>query len=417
MDNLPVELVLEIVESCPRNDLPSLCLTARFLYAIGNPILYKHVDLSIHNRGQVMIRPTDGFSQSSDSYWCTQVPAGSLLRQESFIAAVLGNPGLATLVKSFTWTLLRPHTKELIRNPLLGITPPGAISRRAILRIWDAFHRLTGVETLDLAWLSRDHGDPLADGYSNGLFPAAISIRLSGVMHYSFAASILYNNPAKLEHLELDNLQQVGKGCDHFLYRRTNHRQDYQQRPSVWNSEIRRYGSLLPFGSAGPMQNLLGPLIGRCPNLRALTLRKVGQRYHTEFPIESQAKDEDLYHEFALFINSVKHTLRHVVFEQGERTGRPPPPAAGQIVGQFVGQPFAVWPMDRRFMNILYPRLFQGHWPCLESMTVGGVHFRWTNDLLTIRGPRRGDVRAVARRNVQTMDHIGLGDPLAGVIR
>lgn len=157
-----------------------------------------------------------------------------------------------------TWTLLRPHTKELNQNILLGINPPGAISRRAILRIWDAFQRLTSVRTLDLAWLSRDHGDPLADGYPNGLFPAATSIRLSGVMHYSFAASILYNNPTKLECLTLDNLQQVGKGCDHFLYRRANQRQDYQQMPRRWNKRIRQYGPLIPFGPAGPMQNLLG---------------------------------------------------------------------------------------------------------------------------------------------------------------
>lgn len=79
-----------------------------------------------------------------------------MLRQESFITTILGNPGLAVHVKSLTWTLLRPHTKKR-QSLLLGITRP-----RAILRIWDAFQCLTGVRTLDLAWLSRDHGDPLA---------------------------------------------------------------------------------------------------------------------------------------------------------------------------------------------------------------------------------------------------------------
>lgn len=67
-------------------------------------------------------------------------------------------------MKSLAWTLLRPHTKGFYGNVLLGITPPGAI-----LRIWDAFQRLTGVRTLDLAWLSSDHGNPFADGYANGL--------------------------------------------------------------------------------------------------------------------------------------------------------------------------------------------------------------------------------------------------------
>ena len=66
-------------------------------------------------------------------------------------------------MKSLAWTLLRPHTKGFYRNVLLGITPPGAI-----LRIWDAFQRLTGVRTLDLTWLSSDHGNPFADGYASG---------------------------------------------------------------------------------------------------------------------------------------------------------------------------------------------------------------------------------------------------------
>lgn len=328
------------------------------------------------------------------------------------------------LVKSLTWTLLRPYTKELNRNVLLGITPP-----RPILRIWDAFQLLIGVRTLDLAWLSRDHGDPLADAYPNGLFPAASSIRLSGVMHYSFAASILYNNPAKLEHLTLDNLQQVGKGCDHFLYRRAKQRQDYYQRPSIWNQKIGHYGPTIPFGPAGPMQNLLGPLTGRCPNLRSLALRKVGQRRHTEYTPEFAAKDEDMYREFAFFIDSVKPTLRHVHFEQGRHTLRRRRPAAGQIVtvappllpatGQIVPVRLP-WVMDLRFTAILYPHLFEGHWRYLESMTIIGVNnVGWTDSNRTIQTSHRGDVRAVIviRKDRGMMDHVGIGDPLAGIIR
>ena len=312
------------------------------------------------------------------------------------------------LVKSFTWTLLRLHSKEHNQTVLLGISPPGAISRRAILRIWDVFQLLTGVRTLDLAWLSRDHGYPLADMYPNGLFPAATSIRLSGVMHYSFAASILYNNPAKLEHLTLDNLQQVGKGCDHFLYRRANQRQDYQQRPSTWNQGINQYGPLPPFNAAGPMQNLLGPLTGRCQNLRSLVLRKVGQRLPDEFTFEFSAKDEDIYHEFVTFINSVKATLRHVVFEQGQRVPQPPySPAVSFLTG---GTPR---PMDQRFRSILYPSLSHGPWPCLERMEIGGVTGGTIDDNHIIATSRSGPVRAVIRERVEIMDHIGLSDPLA----
>ena len=300
--------------------------------------------------------------------------------------------------------------------------------RRPTLRIWDAFQRLTGVRTLDLAWLSRDHGDPLADGYAKDLFPAATSIRLSGVMHYPFAASILYNNPAKLIYLTLDNLQQVGKDYDPFLCRRVNRRQDYQQRPSIWNYMIGQYGATDPFGPAGPMQNLLGPLTGRCPNLRTLTFRKVGESYNAEFTPEFEAKDEDIYLEFATFIVSAQQTLQRVVFEQGERTSQPPPPplpAAGPIVN--VGPPpvpltadqMVIWgpprPMDTLFLDILYPFLFDYDWPHydwphLESMMIRGVHATWTAANLTIR-TGRGNIRAVTRSDVAVMDHIGLGDP------
>ena len=91
--------------------------------------------------------------------------------QESFVTAILGKPGLALLVKYLRWTLLRPHTKELNQSVLLGISQP-----RAILRIWDAFQCLTAVRTLDLAWLSRDHGDPLAVSHlSHPIIPPFLS--------------------------------------------------------------------------------------------------------------------------------------------------------------------------------------------------------------------------------------------------
>ena len=160
---------------------------------------------------------------------------------------------------------------------------------------------------------------------------------------------------------------------------------------------IGQYGPQIPFGPAGPMQNLLGPLAGRCPNLRTLKLRKVGQRDQIEFTPEFGAKDEDIYREFARFIHSVKSTLRHVVFEQGENI----------LTHVHRGPPR---PMDVRFWNILGPRLFQGL-QCLESMDIGGVH--WTGDPhVTTEASSRGNVKA--RWDVKAMYHVGLGDPLAG---
>ena len=71
-------------------------------------------------------------------------------------------------------------------------------------------HIPTNVQTLDLAWLTRDLAIPLIDSFPPALFPAATSVRLAGVMPYALAASILLTNTQKLLHLDLDNLQQSG---------------------------------------------------------------------------------------------------------------------------------------------------------------------------------------------------------------
>ena len=77
------------------------------------------------------------------------------------------------------------------------------------------------------------------------------------------------------------------------------------------------------------MQNLLGPFTDRCPNMRSLTLHKVGQKHRTEFTPDFDAKDIDIYHESATFIDFAKATVQHVVFEQGKRTDPRHPPPSG----------------------------------------------------------------------------------------
>lgn len=77
--------------------------------------------------------------------------------------------------------------------------------------------------------------------------------------------------------------------------------------------------------------------------------------------------------------------------------------------------------METLFLDILYPFLFDYDWPHYdwphsESMMIRGVHATWTAANLTIR-TGRGNMRAVTRSDVAVMDLIGLGDPLAGVIR
>jgi hypothetical protein len=65
------------------------------------------------------------------------------------------------------------------------------------MKIWEVFSAIVNVKTLELAYLSKDHGHPLAPGFPNLLFPSASSVRLCGVFSYALAASILAHEPAK----------------------------------------------------------------------------------------------------------------------------------------------------------------------------------------------------------------------------
>lgn len=230
------------------------------------------------------------------------------------------------------------------------------------------------VKTLDLAYLSRDHGHPLASGYPDILFPSASSVRLSGVFSYSLAASILAHTPAKLKHLTWDNVQQTGMQRDlrtdnEFLYHTVNPRQPYhQQALRPWNNRAasQTHGY---FDRRGPMHNLLGSLAGRCPNLESLILRKVGENCpgpggRRDFGREFSIKDEDLYAEWVELLNSVKGTLRHLVLEQGQRTFDPPLTINGRPI---------LRPMDQRFGIMILPVLTDGQWPVLRNFNINGV--------------------------------------------
>lgn len=130
-----------------------------------------------------------------------------------------------------------------------------------------------------------------------------------------------------------------------------------------------------------------------------------------------------MYRELAVFIDSVKPTLRTFAFKQGERMRPPPPP--GQTVAplppQFLlhvpGQIPSLEltrPMDRLFWDLLYPTLVRGHWRYLKTMCIGGVYPEWADGSLPVKVLHEGDFLVTSRPVLAKMDHVGLGDPLAG---
>ena len=272
---LPNETLTLIVEQCHLTDCLSLSLTSKRLNEAALPAIYRDVDLSIHNRGVFKLQPSPPDKYDSSSFSYTVVPANTLTRQERFLETLEMHPEYAVYIELLTWALLLLHAKFT----MMALT--GIHRQRKILKIWDIFQTLTQFKALDMAYLSSDHSHPLASQFPDALFPAATTIRISGVMHYSLAASIIAVDPSKLVHLTIDNLQQEGSQNDDSLFWRVAQRQAYhQQTLSSWNTLHQNYHNISPSTwLTGPMQNLLSSIAGRCPKLKSLTIRKVGQRH------------------------------------------------------------------------------------------------------------------------------------------
>ena len=214
------------MNSANLTDYLSLSLTSKRLNEAALPAIYRDIDLSIHNRGVFKLQPKSPDKYDSSSFSYTVVPANTLTRQERFLETLEMHPEYAVYIKLLTWTLLLLHAKFT----MMALT--GIHRQRKILKIWDIFQTLTQVRALDFAYLSSDHSHTLASQFPDALFPAATTIRLSGVMHYSLAASIIAVDPSKLVHLTIDNLQQEGSQNDDSLFRQVAQR--YPVCASLW---------------------------------------------------------------------------------------------------------------------------------------------------------------------------------------
>lgn len=472
-EDLPLELLLMVIAHCDTQDLAALSRVAKPYTNICRPIIFRKVDLSIHNRGNVPCTfpngdgcPPSTWLEPSDSLQCNKIPPNMQKRQAAFLSALIKNPSLARHIETFSWTLLLLNSN---RRTILGIDP-FAINKSVALdpkspfnEIWNVFASLTSVRTLDLAWLSRHLAMPLIHRIPSTLFPAATSVRLVGVMPYALAASVLLTNPQKLQHLDLDNLQQSGiipsdridewskdaesddddsdtsennTKINYFeelldeiakkkVPRRVRQVQPRSTRPirnpiPPHRQTRQPWNNLTPFGNEnayfnaiGPMQNLLGALAGKCTSLKSLRLRKAGARDQFDFPPGCTSKENDIYAEWAVFLASVRGTLESFTFEQGERLL----PRADWV------QP-PVRPMDQLFGDCIFPMLDGagvGRWPRMKKVVVRGVQ-QWEEDdgqgtgetvLVDGREELKGafgeGVEVVMKRRAREADHLGVG--------
>ena len=118
------------------------------------------------------------------------------------------------------------------------------------------------------------------------------------------------------------------------------------------------------------MRSHLDPLAGRCTALTRLCLRGPGQEYVGDRYGWLKELEEQRYAEWARFIDSVRPTVKDLIFEQG-RLPNTDAVMYGAWLVNFPQQDRR--PMDLRFIDHILPVLAQGPWPCLEKMTVRGV--------------------------------------------
>jgi hypothetical protein len=187
------------------------------------------------------------------------------------------------------------------------------------------------------------------------LFPAAKSVRLSGVMNEKLVDSIISHHPDRLEEVSIDNVQHWGLHAD--------------GRPLTNNSD----GSLQHQRTKEPGIYPPGPIRGifdssrRYSNLKDLFLRKAASPSVTDIEWVPEA-DIAVYKEWASLITSVKGHLRRLTFEQAT-------PPKGWYMRSGGGNQTRR-PMDQRFHDYLRPVFLEGGWNNLERLEIRGVG-RW----------------------------------------
>ena len=208
LSNLPSDILFTIAEHCGRQDLLRFCLASKRTMQASIPHIYRHVDLSTHNRGVVvcsgneLAKSTPGPRREySDTIRCTNVPVNMVPRQWGFINAMMDRKEYRKYVRVLIWTFL----------------PPTGRGRELCIEkhtFWDLMRCLENVRSFDLADLSKvwSSVSPWPSRLKGRYFPNASSIRLLGVMEPIIAASILSTiDPSKLVSLELHNVQCCGK--------------------------------------------------------------------------------------------------------------------------------------------------------------------------------------------------------------
>lgn len=356
---LPSELRDEVLRNCATGDqlaygephvavenalLTLIARTCKSAHEESIPIIYSHVDISLHNDSGLF--PDAHFSQvlaDSPHRFDFETQEKCDERQQMFFDAIKRHPNYGRYVFKLVWTFIS-HWEAEDEERQTTEAP-----------MWETFKILHNVRHLDFGSLAciRERIAP-----PSLLFPRVTHLRLSGQMTFALVRAFIDAlDPRQLISLECDNLQDFGQDQDgQDLDRSSDLSCLLESRDSLGNG-IRH---------PGVMRGHLQRLEGKCSNLCHLSLRSVGQDNERDCKW-SPALDIARYGEWASFIQSVQSTLETLVIEQGleiENTNiytcRTPPSQIGK-------------PMDDRLVKYLLPTLCNGNWLRLKQLKVLGI--------------------------------------------
>ena len=296
--NLPEDIHVAIAEHCDRSDLPNLCSVTKWMHKYCAHVLYRNVDLSLHNRGILTVHDQDEDELKqiwSDNSACNLLGEELEQRQMIFLETLARHPEYGVHVHKLSWSIQMLENIAL-DHPQLELPSWTENPARTLQHIWEVWQLLTNIRAIDIAWLNKPHRlYAYKTSLPSYLFPSATSISLVGVMARPFPVLIFKSiSPSNLRHLTMSNLQVCVEAPVPT---------DFQvQLPAV-----RRTGE--------PTPSLLGTLTGHCTSLRTFTLRTVASAASHLFNATFFGKS--LYSEYAAFLRSVAPTLEKFTFEQG----------------------------------------------------------------------------------------------------
>lgn len=387
---LPADVHIAIAEQCEVRHLPVFCSIMKRIHKSCIHVLYRDVDLSVHNRGIVTVRHDDEDKQMwSDNSACTIHNKGLEHKQITFLQTLTSRPEYGVYVHKLSWSLqLLNYAARNHLDPVLAGTEGSALTFRQIFHV---LQLLTNVRAIDIAWISEPHqiyANKASSFLPPSLFSSATSVCLVGVMGRPLASLIPKSIPASnLQHLVLSTLQECGE----------------PQRPFDFNSssELRIRVSKPARKNPGAMLGLLASLAGRCTNLKTLTLRKVAKASKHSFDDTFFKHDAAVYEEMAAFIVSVAPTLEKLTFEQGPLAFLQSPVdpdvcrdhavmwegvqsgLARQIQDeQDAAKAMSEWPprsggtyrpMDSAFARTIIPAIAGEEWPRLKEVVLKGI--------------------------------------------